>query len=207
VFVSVFARLPGSLTRIFTLLPLAIAGIVIAALFASSAWSADPENASFVALGMLAVGALLGLGAWLVDLLDLGWEGRAEHRRLTRLYTAGYLPAEKVSRFALPQLEATAPDVELACWVRKDRSYLDLPAWLRLRGEAGSRWRAVTTGEARPPIGSAILVRVKVGFRILGGPGTVQVSLLEPARGGEARVEEVRSNEDGLFDVTDLGLV
>ena len=56
VFVSVFARLPGSLTRIITLLPLAIAGIVIAALLSSSTWSAGPENASLVALAMLAVG-------------------------------------------------------------------------------------------------------------------------------------------------------
>jgi hypothetical protein len=43
VFVSFFARLPGSLTRVVTLLPLAIAGIVIAALLASSTWSSGPK--------------------------------------------------------------------------------------------------------------------------------------------------------------------
>jgi hypothetical protein len=31
--------------------------------------------------------------------------------------------------------------------------------------------------------------------------------LLEPARDGGVRVEEMRANEDGLFDVTELGLI
>jgi hypothetical protein len=210
VFVSVFARLPGSLTRIITLLPLAIAGIVIAALLSSSTWSVGPENASLVALAMLAVGALVGLAAWLVDRLDLGREGRVEQRRLSRLYSAGYSPAEKVPRFALPQADPTSSNAgELACWERKDKSYLDLPGWLRLRGEAGSRWRALAAGEARPPSGATILADVKVGLRLPGSHGqpTVRVSLLEPSRDSEPRVREIRANEDGLFDVTDLGIV
>ncbi|HEX4465487.1 MAG TPA: hypothetical protein VH042_12695 [Solirubrobacterales bacterium] len=204
VFVSVFARLPGSLTRIVTLLPLAIAGIVIAALLASSTWSAGPENASLVALAMLAVGALVGVAAWLVDRLDIGWEGRSERRRLTQLYAAGYAPAEKAPRFALPESDSGSAGGGLACWSRKDRSYLDQPGWLRLREEAGSGWRALATGEARPPIGPTILVQVKVGLR---DRSAVRVSLLEPSRDSEPRVREIRANEDGLFDVTDLGIV
>jgi hypothetical protein len=209
VFVSVFARLPGSLTRIITLLPLAIAGVVIAALLSSSTWSVGPENASLVALAMLAVGALVGVAAWLVDRLDIGRAGRAEQRRLSRLYAAGYAPAEKAPRFALPKADPVSTTAELACWERKDKSYLDLPSWLRLRDEAGSRWRALSAGEARPPSGAAILTDIKVGFRVPGSQGqsTVRVSLLEPSRGSEPRVRELRANEDGLFDVTDLGLV
>jgi hypothetical protein len=211
VFVSVFARLPGSLTRIITLLPLALAGIVIAALLASSSWSAGPENASLVALAMLAIGALVGVAAWLVDRLDLGWEGRTGQRRLSRIYAAGYMPAEKVPHFALPQADDPIPSSpgELACWEKKGRSYLDLLAWLRLRGEAGSRWHALSAGEARPPRAAPILIEVKVGLRIPGSqsPPTVRVSLLEPSRDSEPRVREIRANEDGLFDVTDLGIV
>ena len=209
VFVSVFARLPGSLMRVLTLLPLAIAGAVIAALLAGSTWSSGPENASLVALAMLAVGALVGVAAWLVDRLDLGWERRTEQRRLSRIYAAGYTSAEKAPRFALPEADATSSTGELACWEKKDRSYLDLPAWLRLRGEAGSRWRALSAGEARPPRAAPILTEVKVGLRIPGSqsPPTVRVSLLEPGRDSEPRMREVRANEDGLFDVTDLGIV
>jgi hypothetical protein len=209
VFVSVFARLPGSLTRIITLLPLAIAGIVIAALLASSTWSSGPENASFVALAMLAVGAVVGMAAWLVDRLDIGWEARMEQRRLSRLYAAGYVSAEKAPRFVLPQSTSDGTAGGLACWEKKDKSYLDLPGWLRLRDEAASRWRALSTGEALPPVGSTILAQVKVGLHIPGfrDQPTVRVSVLEPSRDGEPRAREIRANEDGLFDVTDLGIV
>jgi hypothetical protein len=34
-----------------------------------------------------------------------------------------------------------------------------------------------------------------------------RVSLLEPNRGSEPLVREINANEDGLFDVTDLGIV
>ncbi len=209
VFVSVFARLPGSLTRIITLLPLAVAGIVIAALLASSTWSAGPENASLVALAMLAVGAVVGMAAWLVDHLDLDREGRAEQRRLSRLYAAGYVSAEKPPRFVLPQSDSVGTADGLACWEKKDKSYLDRPGWLRLRDEAASRWHALSTGEALPPAGSTILAQVKVGLRIPGfrDQPAVRVSLLEPSRDGEPRVREIHANEDGLFDVTDLGIV
>ena len=74
---------------------------------------------------------------------------------------------------------------------------------------AGSRWRAFSAGDARPPIGAAILVGVKVGLRIPGfcTQPTVRVSLLEPSRDGGPRVREIQANEDGLFDLTDLGIV
>ena len=207
VFVSVFARLPGSLTRVITLLPLAIAGVVIAALLASSTWSAGPENASLVALAMLAVGALVGVAAWLVDRLDIGWEGRTEQRRLSRLFSAGYTPTEKAPRFVLPQADAGSAVEDLSCWEKKERSYLDLPGLLRLRDEAASGWRALIAGEARPPSGSPILIQVKVGFRIPGrrDQPAVRVSLLEPGLDSEPR--ELRANQDGLVDVTDLRIV
>jgi hypothetical protein len=51
-------------------------------------------------------------------------------------------------------------------------------------------------------LGAEILVHVKVGFCIpwLRDHAVVRVSILEPACGGEARTEEVRSNEGGLFE-------
>jgi hypothetical protein len=35
----------------------------------------------------------------------------------------------------------------------------------------------------------------------------VRVSALEPARGAKTRMQKIRVNEDGIFDVTDLGIV
>jgi len=209
VFVSAFARMPATGLRIFTLFPLALFGAVIAALLASSTWSADPASASLVALIMLGVGALVGVLAWLVDRLDIGWDRRWEHQRLTRLYAAGYLPADRTARFVLPRQEAASDLLELPCWVRKGQVYLDIPGWLLLRRQAADRWRSFAIGNGRPPTGSKILVHVKVGFRIpvLRDRAVVRVSVLEPARGGKTQMREVRANEDGVFDVTDLKIV
>lgn len=209
VFVSVFARLPGSGLRLFALVPLALCGALIAALLASTSWSAEPENASLAALIILGVGAVLWGCTWALERLDIGWDRRWEHRRLTRLYAAGYLPDEKNLEVVLPRRDGDGSGSEIACWARKGRSYMDIPSWLHLRREAGARWRAFATGEAQPPVGSAILVHVKLGYRIplIRDRAFVRVSILEPAKGGEAREHEVRANDDGLFDVTELGVV
>ena len=205
----VFARLPGSMTRVLTLLPLAIAGIVIAALLASSTWSARPEDASLVALAMLAVGGLLGLCAWGADRLDISWEGRAERKRLTRLYASGYLPEDRPLRLALPRGTDADRDPRVTCWTRKGRAYLDPASATRLRATVQGLWRAQAGGEARPPIGSAILVQMQVHTRIptLRTRAGMNFSLLEPVSGGKARAVEVEANGDGLFDVTELGIV
>jgi hypothetical protein len=116
---------------------------------------------------------------------------------------------EKALKVVLPRQDRDCRGQDVACWVRKGRFYMDLSAWLRLSREAGARWRAFATGEALPPVGSGILVHVKVGFRIpwIRDRAVVRLSILEPARGGDARSAEVRANEDGLFDVTGLGIV
>jgi hypothetical protein len=209
VFVSAFARLPGKGLRLFALVPLALSGAVIAALLSSITWSAEPENASVAALIILSVGAVVGGCAWLFERLDISWDRRWEHRRLTRPYGVGYLPVERGLTVVLPRQSGDRGAEDVACWVQKGRSYMDVTGWLRLRREAGARWREFATGEAQPPVGSEILVHVKVGFLIpwIRDHAVVRLSILEPARGGEARTEEVRANEDGLFDVTGLGLV
>jgi hypothetical protein len=209
VFVSVFARLPGSGLRLFALVPLALSGVAIAALLASTSWSAEPENASLAALIILGVGALLWACTWAFERLDIGWDRRWEHKRLTRLYSAGYLPDEKDLEVVLPRRDEDTRDSAVACWVRKGRSYMDISSLLHLRREASARWRAFATGEAQPPVGSKILVHVKVGYRIpmVRDHAVVRVSTLAPTKGGEAQEHELRSNDDGLFDVTELGVV
>jgi hypothetical protein len=209
VFVSVFARLPGSGLRLFALVPLALAGIAIAALLASATWSAEPENASLAALVILAVGVALAGGAWAFEQLDIGWGRRSEQRRLTRLYSAGYLPNERALNVALPRRDEVRDGETLICWARKGRSYLDMTGWHRLRREVGERWGALASGEAQAPSGAAVLVHVKVGLRVplFQRDEVVRVSILEPAKGAGARVHELRPNDDGLFDVTELGVV
>jgi hypothetical protein len=209
VFVSVFARLPGSMERILTLLPLALAGAVIAAVLAGSTWSAGPENASLVALAILAIGVLLGLCAWGAERLDISWDRRVERRRLTELYAAGYRPEERILRFTVPQGKGLPGSAVLGCWAREGRSYFDLTSWQQLRSETSARWHALSLGEARRPAGTAILVRVEIRPRIplLRSRPSVRLLLLEPARSGGESVREVEANSDTLFDVTKLGVV
>jgi hypothetical protein len=166
VFVSVLARLPGSAMRALTILPLAITAIVVAAFLASSSWSASPGEASLLALAILGVGALLGICAWAADRLDVGWDRREERKRLAGLYSAGYLAGERPLRFALPRRYEEEDAAALACWRRKDCSYLDLPAGWHLRTTAHRLWRAQAAGEARPPLGPVILVRTQIRVRL-----------------------------------------
>lgn len=208
IFVSVFARLPGTWERILAILPLAIGGAVIAALLASSTWTATPENASLVALVILGVGGLLAFCAWAVDRLDIGWDRRTQYRRFARLSAAGYLVAEKKLRLAMPRAD-TATEPRLSCWTRKGRTYLDSVECRRLGDEAGTRWHQLAESRARPPRGSAVLGSVKVSIYI---PGltrrpSARLSIFEPATGGESRTLELEANEDNLFDITDLDLV
>jgi hypothetical protein len=195
--------------RALMILPLAVTGVVVAAVLASSSWSARPEEASLLALAILAVGALLGICAWGADRLDIGWDRREERKRLTGLYSSGYLPEEKPLRFAVPLGKDEGSAETIACWTRKGRSYLDMPMGWHLRAMAHRLWRAQAVGEARPPVGSVILVRtqIRVRFPVLRRQARVCLHLLEPARGGKSRLVEVEANEDGLFDVTELGIV
>lgn len=209
VFVSAFSRLPGSVTHLVTLLPITLGAIVIAVLLASFTWSAEPESIVLLAAAILAVGAIVGVLAWGGERIDIGWDRRWEHRRLTRLYTAGYLPEEKPLRLALPRPEEAKPANEISCWTRKGHAYLDLPTGWHLRAKVHRLWREQALGEARPPVGSVILVRTQIWPRVplLRKRARLGLHLLEPSRGGEVRLIELEPNDDGIFDVTGLGVV
>lgn len=209
VFVSVFARLPGSFTRVITLLPLALVAIVIAALLASNTWFAQPESVVPLAGAILAVGALVGVLAWGAERADIGWDRRWERQRLTRLYGQDYVPEEKPLQVALPRADGREQVMEISCWTRKGRTYLDLPTGWHLRSEVHRLWREQAVGEARPPIGSVILLRTQIWPRIplLRKRARMGFHLLEPSRGGEARLVELEPNDEGVFDVTKLGVI
>jgi len=209
VFVSVFARLPGSFTRVITLLPLALVAIVIAALLAGNTWFAQPESVVPLAGAILAVGALIGVLAWGAERADIGWDRRWERRRLTRLYAQDYMPEEQPLRVALPRPDGREQAMEISCWTRKGRTYLDLPTGWHLRSEVHRLWREQAVGEARPPAGSVILLRTQIWPRIpfLRKEARLGFHLLELSRGGKTRLVELEPNDEGVFDVTELGVI
>jgi hypothetical protein len=54
-----------------------------------------------------------------------------------------------------------------------------------------------------------ILVRTQIRVRLplLRQRARICFHLIEPAQGGEPRLVELEANEDGLFDVTGVGIV
>lgn len=197
IFLSALSRLPGSLERVFALLPLTLGAGLVAFSLASSSWASDPEHASWFAAIILAVGATIAV---LVDRFRVGSDGKHERREMTRLSAAGYLPVERALALALPPNGDPVP--VLTCWTRKDRLYVDWSGWRLLREEARRRWGDLSLGKARLPTGSS-LVEVKIPW--WGLRRTVVVSTFEP--GADAPEAHELKLSLGLADITSLGIV
>jgi hypothetical protein len=208
IIVSAFARLPASWERIFTVFPLAITGVIVAAYLSSSAWTARPGDAPLVAGLILGVGGLLALVARGADHFDGRSHRKAARRRFTRLSSAGYLTAEKEFLLALPAEDSSASP-QVTCWTRKGNTYLDAPSCWRLRDEAEARWQRLSDDKARAPVGPVVLMAVEVSRYVpwLRETRSLRLFISEPASGGEPRLHEIDANDDYLFDVTELGLI
>jgi hypothetical protein len=209
VLVSVLGRLPGSAMRIFSVLPLIFVAAVTAAWLASSAWSFDPGETVLMAVLILGIGGLTALLAWAGDRLDARWERRRVQRRLVELSAAGYRVDEKELRLALPGGERGGKPPLVSCWTRKDRVYLSAMACQQLRKRTAARWDRLAEDKGKMPKGDAILARVDIphyALSLLRTP-TARFSTFEPGADEAVRARPVEANDDGLFDVTDLGLV
>lgn len=206
VFVSILSRLPGSFERLLFLVPLALGAATIAALIVVvSALNTDPAHASLVAVLVLIVGAVMGLLTGWIDRMDLSWDRRIGYQRLIRLTGEGYHSERRALGLVLPATIADEERPIVSCWVRRGRLYLDTAALRRLRTAADAGWDAHAKASAPAPSGARLLLRVKVG---------IWLPVLRPRRRAglvtlesrERRSHDLMANEDGLFEVTDLGL-
>jgi len=198
-FVSIGARVPGSFERGWPILVLAGLGGLAAAWLTSAAWTATPDDASLVAILILAVGALLGLLAWGADRLNLRSERRWQQRQVERLTGRGYASGEGTLGLALPR---SGDEHRLDCWTRDGKTYLDFDAFRRLRKEADERWYAMSIGEARSPEGAPTLLRVELDRYLPPLTSKPSVRLVTMSVDGASQVRELKRNPDGLFDVT-----
>jgi hypothetical protein len=208
-FISVFSRLQGSVERVIAIGPLLLIGIALGAFLASSTWTAQPEDTYLVALLILAVGMLLGLFAWGLDRVYASWERDLHLNLLKRLAGRGYQPEERRLSISIPARDAGPAGLALSCWTRKGRTFLDSTGAARLAAVVSERWHAVGSGEARAPTSATIILAAKAkrGFPIFWLRRALRISTFSTADGGSERVAELEANDDGLFDVTDLGLV
>jgi hypothetical protein len=206
VFVSTLSRLPGSFERVLMLVPLALGAAVVAALIVGmTAWNTDPAHASLAAFLVLAVGAVLSLLTAWFDRMDLSWDRRLSYKRMLRLAEAGYLSERRTLVLGLPAATADEERPTIACWIQRGRFYLDTAALQSLRALADAGWDNHAQSKAPAPSGPRLLLRVKVGIRrpALRPRRRAQLVTLEDS---ERRDHHLSANEDGLFNVTALGL-
>jgi hypothetical protein len=214
-FISVFSRLRGSAERMIVIGPLLIASIAVAAFLASSAWTAEPEDTYLVALAILGVGVLMGLLAWGLDRAHSNWDRGEQLDHLKRLAARGYRPEERALAIAVPVRDSgaagsgDAAGVVVSCWIRKERIYLDSTGAGRLQAVVSERWQAFGAAEARAPTGTKILLeaRAKRAIPAVWERRSLRISTFAAADGGSERVDQLEPNDDGLFDLTELGLV
>jgi hypothetical protein len=209
VLVSVLSRLPGSAMRIFGVLPLVMVAGFTAAWLASSAWSFKPGETIVMAVLILGVGGLTALLAWGGDRLDARRQRGNQHRDFVRRSATGYRVAERDLRPALPSRRAAGDRTSLSCWVRGERVYLDWLACRQLSARVRARWDRLAEDKGAPPNGPAVLTGVDVSHYMfaLVGKRRLRIWIFEPGVDEEPRLHEMDASGNGLFDVTNLGLV
>lgn len=208
VLVSVLARLPGRVERIFSVLPLVLIAALVAAYLASSSWSFKPGETVLMAALILGIGGLTAFLAWGGERWAGRWDRDTEQQRFVRRSVAGYEVAERKLRFALPgDGEAGSPSI--SCWTRKDRVYLDSVSCRQLAAETRARWDRLAEDKGGQPSGSTVLTRVEARHYMLVWLRSRPARLwtFRPGSDEEPRLHQIEANDDRLFDVTELGIV
>lgn len=209
VLVSVLSRLPGRAERALSVLPLILIAGLTAAWLASSAWSFKPGDTVLMAGLVLGIGGITALVAWGADRMNSRWDRGIERSRFVRLSRAGYRVAERDLRIALPGTKPRGDGQDVSCWLRKDRIYLDAMALRGLRDETRTRWDLMSEDKGTPPSGPRVLTQASVSVEVLAlvRPRSARLWTFQPDSDEEPRVVALTANDDGLFDVTELGIV
>jgi hypothetical protein len=206
VFITILARLGAAGDRSWSMLPIGLLCVYVAALLTLRVWAATPEDASLVAGGLLGVGALLSLGVALWERRSARGSRQGRARQVAKTIAAGYLPDRKPLLPALPEPDG-AETITVACWLRRGRTYLDLDRCERLRALIQEKWDGMADAGVQPT-GSRILTAVDVRYRIpfRRSSPEARISVVQ-VPSGRNDVRAAPMNEDGLIDVTDLGLL
>jgi len=206
VFLTVIARLRAAGNRGWAILPVGLACVYVAAMLTLKVWAATPEDASVVAGVLLGVGGLLSVAvaAWERWSARGSRQGRA--RELRKKIAAGYVPDRKSLLLSLPERESGSA-TEVACWVKRGRTYMDFDGCQHLGELVREGWDEMGEVGVQPPTGSTILTSIDVRYRIpfRRSRPEARVSTIQ-VPSGDNDVKTAPMNEDGLIDVSDLGL-
>lgn len=225
ILISVVARLRGATQRLSVLLPLVLVAVVATVELGSSGIAIEATAAPVVALVILAGGAGFGALGALLDSRARRAARTAEQDRLAHLTGRGYVLAEAALTVALPRLAGEsgagpsrpdgADDTEASgsaglggptidVWRRGDASFIDGPGAARLRALVDGRWQSLAAGEARGPLGPAVLLEAELAGGSRGAPAELRLSILRPGTEHPRQEATLAANPDGLFDVSEL---
>jgi hypothetical protein len=206
VFVTVLARLRAAGDRSWSMLPVGLLCVYVAAMLTLRVWAATPENASFVAAALLGVGGALSLGVGLWERRSARGSRRGRVTAIAEKAANGYLPDRKPLLLSLPEAQGASPP-RLQCWVKQGRAFLDLDGCRRLRELADESWDAIVQAETGPPAGGTILALVELRYRVPFRRRRLEVRISTVTiPGGGRNTQTDSTNEDGLVDATRLGL-
>jgi hypothetical protein len=175
--------------------------------------------------GLLTFAAAAGIGALLTRFLPArersrgGGVGTAQRGRLRStavelerafvLASAGYKSRLGDLRPLVPVGAGVEGRLTLSCWTKDGRCYLNDPGARHLRDAVAKRWRAHTAGKALFPVDSPLLTQVEIRRRVprWRPNACLVVTLRHFDKVGRKEELRIEANDDGLFDVTDHGIV
>lgn len=203
--ITTISRSDGKLTTAYLL----TVGVVVAVQLSVGSWNVKPEEADLEVFSLLATGGLLALVGWIVERWEVRKERQKFSRALHRRRQAGYQDDEKPLRLQLPKEDNGRPDLRLRTWSRRGKLYLDAETIERLRRHTQERWQRLTTGKAQPPVGAGILLQVELRMWSpwLDQRRWARISIASPDATEATRIDDLRPNSDGLYEVTGLGIV
>lgn len=202
-----FAGLHGGLGEH---LPTSVATIFFAVVIASVlAFLAIPvEHIATAVAAVLLLGLATAQGFAFLERRTMNGTEKGMRERLATLSASGYDPLAAAVRPALPQDSHATPNLELICWMKKGKTYLDPVACFRLRDEVSQRWDRLMKAELLPPAGQVSLARVEIKTKVFPWPPRLRLSVQTYSRGEPGfATQVVEAEENGLIDITELNLV
>lgn len=207
VFVTVLARLRAADDKSWSMLPIGLLCVYLAATLTLRVWAVTPENASLVAFGLLVVGGALSFGVGLWERRSARGKRGGQVTAVAKKVAAGYLPDRKPLLLSLPEAEGASPP-NLQCWVRQGQTFLDFEGCRRLRELVDERWDAVGAAKSQPPAGGTILALVELRYRVPFRRPRPEVRISTvTVPGGGRNTKRVPINDADFFDVSGLGLL
>jgi hypothetical protein len=189
------ANFPIYLATLFAAIVVGIAPVFVAP---------DPADIMGLVAGILVAGLLIGWAFLLLERRSLRSNRRNAQRRLAKLSIEGFLPVQRALRAMIPTADIN-PEVQVVCWTYKGKLYLDQSEARRLCRIVDESWADLLEGRALPSLDETVLSGCALKTTVFPWPPKfTMVVNLRSRDASEPDIHDLRVNEHGLFDVTDL---